>query len=85
MVRTLGVEPDLGKRIRKRQGKAIRQTRVLRDLSIEELAELVNVSPGAISHWETGRYTPRQRHQIAIADALNVPWGVIFGLDGEAA
>lgn len=85
MVRTVGIEPDLGKRIRKRQGKAIRQTRVLRDLSIEELAELTGVTPGAISHWETGRYTPRPHHQVTLARALDVPWDVLFGLEGQAA
>lgn len=85
MVRTIGIEPDTGKRIRKRQGKAIRSTRELRDLSAEELADLVGVTVGAIRHWETGRFTPKQAHQVAVASALGVPWGVLFGLDGEAA
>lgn len=85
MVRTLGIEADPAKRIRKRQGKAIRETRELKQLSIEEFAELLKVSPGAVSHWETGRYTPRAAKQVAIAKALGVPWGVLFGLDGEAA
>lgn len=85
MVRTVGVEPDPATRIRVRQGRSIRETRELRDLTVEELAEAVAVTPGAIRHWETGRYTPRQRHQLAIARALRVPWGVLFGLDGEAA
>lgn len=81
MVRTYGVEPDPAKRIRKRQGQLIRETRELHELSIDEFAELLSVSPGAVSHWETGRYTPRQHHQVAIAKTLNVTWNSIFGLD----
>jgi transcriptional regulator with XRE-family HTH domain len=88
MVQQMGVEPDRSKRIRTRQGEAIRSTRQLRGLSVEELAEMFEppgVTPGAIRHWETGRYSPRQHHQIELARALGVPWGVLFGLHGEAA
>lgn len=85
MVQQFGVETDPNVRRRKRQGAAMRTTRELRGITVEGLAADIDVTPGAIRHWETGRYTPRQPHQIAIARALNVPWGVIFGLDGEAA
>jgi transcriptional regulator with XRE-family HTH domain len=85
MVTTIGVEPDPSKRIRLRQGRAIRSTRELRQMSTEELAEAVDVTPGAVRHWETGRYSPRQHHQVALAAVLGVPHGVLFGLDGVAA
>lgn len=85
MVTQYGEEPDPKKRIRLHQGKRLRQTRENLRISVEELAELVEVTPGAIRHWETGRYTPKQDHQLKIAKALNVPWGLIFGLDGMAA
>lgn len=85
MVIKVGVEPDPSKRIRLRQGEDIRNTRKLRGLSVEELAERIGCTPGAIRHWETGRYSPRQHHQVAIAKALDVPWGVLFALSGEAA
>lgn len=85
MVRTIGTEKDPAKRIRHRQGKAIRQVREMRGMTIEDLAQAVGVTDGAISQWETGRFTPRQKHQVAVARALDVPWSTLFGLDGEVA
>lgn len=85
MVQTFGKEPDAGKRIRRTQGAKIRTARESRGLEIWQLAEAVDVSVGSISHWETGRYTPKLRHQVAIAKALDMPWSFLFGLDGEAA
>lgn len=84
-VRKIGTEKDPAKRIRQRQGRALRQIREMRGLSMEELAQVVGVTDGAISQWETGRFTPRQHHQVAVARALDVPWSTIFGLDGEVA
>lgn len=85
MLRQFGTEKDPAKRIRQRQGRAIRQVREMRGISITELADSVGVTPGAISQWETGRFSPRQHHQAAVASALDVPWSTIFGLDGEVA
>ena len=84
-LRTIGIEADPAKRIRKRQGKTITDFRKMRDLSVDELAALVGVTPGAIRHWEGGRYSPRQHHQVKLAKALNTTWGSLFALDGEAA
>lgn len=85
MVVQMGREPDIGKRIRQRQGQKIRQLRKLRELSVRELADAVDVTEGAILHWETGRHSPRQHHQVALAAKLDVPWSMLFGLDGEVA
>lgn len=85
MVTQIGTEKDPAKRIRQRQGKAIRQVRQMRGMTIEELASVVGVTDGAISQWETGRFSPRQHHQVAVAKALDVPWSTLFGLDGEVA
>ncbi len=85
MVRTIGIEPDPAKRIRKRQGRTIADFRKMRGMSVDELANLVEVTPGAIRHWEGGRYSPRQHHQVRLAKALNTTWGSLFALDGEAA
>lgn len=85
MVIKVGVEPDVAKRIRGKQGSTIRKVRELRGLTIEELAVKVAVSPGAVSQWECGRFTPRQHLQIKLASVLDVPWSTLFGLDGEAA
>jgi transcriptional regulator with XRE-family HTH domain len=83
MVLRVGHEPDRAKRIRQRQGNTIRQVRQMRGMSIAEFADNVGVSPGAVSHWETGKITPRQHHQVRIAQVLDTPWGVLFSLDGE--
>jgi transcriptional regulator with XRE-family HTH domain len=80
---TIGREPDTALRIRQSQGRKIRRLRKLRDKTATELAAEVGVSAGAISQWETGRVTPRQQHQLAIAKALDVEWSTIFDLDSE--
>jgi transcriptional regulator with XRE-family HTH domain len=85
MVIQIGHEPDPAKRIRQRQGATIRKIRKMRGLSIQALAEGVDVSPGAVSQWETGRYTPRQDVQVRIAKTLDVPWSMVFGLDADSA
>lgn len=85
MVLKYGREADPKKRIREERGARIRKARTLQEMSIEELAEKCEVTPGAVSHWETGRFTPRPDMQVRIAKALNVPWSFLFGLDGEAA
>lgn len=83
MVTRLGVEPERGKRIRQTQGATIRNVRTLRGLSIHDFAHAVGVTDGAVSQWETGRFTPRQEVQVRIAEVLNVPWSTIFGLDSQ--
>jgi transcriptional regulator with XRE-family HTH domain len=86
VVLKIGREPNPAKRIRQRQGETIRKIRKdIRRLSIGEFAEALGVTPGAVSQWETGRFTPRQEMQVRIARALDVPWSTIFGLDAESA
>lgn len=79
-----GNEPDAGKRLRLRQGAAIRTVRKMRGLTPQELAEKLGKTPSAISQWELGTYTPRQSVQVAIAQTLDVPWSMLFGLDDAA-
>ena len=81
MVIKYGSEPDPARRIRIRQGENIRKARVLRGMTPAELAEAVGVTVSAISQWETGRYSPRQHHQLAICRALDVAHSFVFGLD----
>lgn len=85
MVIRVGHESDPSKRRRQRQGETIRKVRKLRDMSIEELATSCGVTVGAVSQWETGRFTPRQEMQVRIARALDVPWSTLFGLDAEVS
>ena len=80
-----GAEIDPRQQIRRRQGTAIRTARERREMSMDELARALGVTVGAISQWETGRFSPRQHHQVALARALEVPWSSLFGLDGELA
>ena len=84
MVIKFGKEPDPAKRIRLGQGNRIRSTRKLRQMSIEDFAAAVGVTPGAVSQWETGRFAPRQHVQVKIATVLDVPWSSLFGLDEVA-
>lgn len=81
----MGTEKDPAKRIRTRQGEKIRQARKIRKLTARQLAELVGVTEGAVIHWETGRFSPRQAMQVRIAHELEVPWSFLFALDGEVA
>lgn len=85
MVIKVGREPDPAKRIRQRQGLLIRKLRTYNQLSVQEFAQKCEVHESAVSHWETGRYTPRPAMQVKIAAALGVPWSTVFSLDGEAA
>lgn len=85
MVITVGTDPDRDRARRKRQGAKIRDLRERHSFGMVDFAELLGVSVGAVSQWETGRYTPRLRHQLAIARALNVPPSLIFEIDTEAA
>lgn len=78
-------DPLAAERIRLRRAARIREHRKLRGLTAVEFAERVGVSGGAISHWETGRYAPSLEMQIAIADALDVAWVDLFGVDEVAS
>lgn len=71
--------------LRRRQGTRIRDFRQLRGLTQNDLADAVEVTKAAVSEWENGKSSPRQHHQVRIAQALNAPWSALFGLDGEAA
>lgn len=74
-----------GAALRQRQGDRIKLWRKAHNMSQAQLADFVGVSKAAVSEWETGKSTPRQHVQVAIASALKTPWSALFGLDGEAA
>lgn len=91
MVIKTGREPDPAKRIRQRQATLIKQVRTMRALNVREVADAINaldvpglnVTPGAVSHWENAKASPRPVTQLAIAEVLDVPWSTLFSLDGE--
>ena len=59
-------------KIRKRQG-----------LSQEKLAELIGVSRGSISKWETGKKTPNADNIAELAIVLNVSSDYLLGINVE--
>lgn len=67
------------------QGDRIRQARTAAGLSIPDLAKVVGISPGAVSHWETGRHLPRRHRQVSIAEAVGASWVELFGNATSAA
>lgn len=85
MVTTFGTETDPARRIRKRQGAEIKRIRKMRGMSVQEFADAVEKTVGAVCQWELGNYSPRPAVQVRIATVLDVPWSTIFGLDREVA
>lgn len=53
--------------------KRLREARLVRGLTIRELAEKVNVSKQAISQFELGEHTPKPETMMAIINALQFP------------
>ena len=51
----------------------LRQVRLSRGMSQQELAEALHASQAAISGWETGKYDPGMKNWKAIADLFGVP------------
>lgn len=65
-------------------GQMIRHARHARGLRLEDLAERVGVTPGALSHIESGRRLPTPRNAVRIASELGIPEEVVMrALDEE--
>jgi transcriptional regulator with XRE-family HTH domain len=62
----------------------IRALREAADLSQSELAALLDIDETAVSHWETGRASPRGKRLDDVANALEVSVSDLFA-DSEAA
>lgn len=63
----------------------IRERRKALDMTMKQLASVVGVSEGAISHYETGRREPDPYMLGRIANALNVSVDYILGRDEREA
>jgi len=61
--------PFMGTRL----GQLIRDARHRSGQTLEDVAEKVGVTPGALSHIESGRRLPQSYNAVAIAEALGVP------------
>ena len=53
-------------------GERIAKARKNRDLTQEKMAEILGISPQAVSSWERDEYLPDTKNLIALADALDV-------------
>ncbi len=63
-------------------GSRIRQLRRGRDMSQEQLAEAVRLSPVHLGRIERGATNPTLRNLWRIAEALEVPTAALFDGDG---
>jgi transcriptional regulator with XRE-family HTH domain len=63
-----------------RWGKTIREMRELRGLTVQELADAIDVSGQAVRVWESGKFPPSDRNRILLARFFNVQPGVLFDL-----
>jgi transcriptional regulator with XRE-family HTH domain len=67
-----------------RLGQLIRDARHRAGLTLEDVADRVGVTPGALSHIESGRRLPNSSNAVAIADALGIPREeMLLALDHE--
>lgn len=65
-------------------GETVRALRRKKNLTQEQLACALNVSPQAVSKWERGQALPDLSLVPALARALNVPADALFGMDDAA-
>ena len=63
-------------------GQIIRRLRKERDLTQEELAEQLNVTPQAVSRWENETGMPDISQVIPLANVFGVSTDILFGKDG---
>lgn len=62
-------------------GNRIREIRMLRDVSQQELADRTGLSPVYVSYIETGSKKPSLGTIIKIAEAMNVTVDIIIGMN----
>lgn len=63
----------------------LKSLRIEKGLKQTELAALLNVTQGALSGWETGRYDIGNSDLIKIADYFNVSTDYLLGRTDESA
>jgi transcriptional regulator with XRE-family HTH domain len=61
-------------------GQLIKQARTDLGLRLEDVADQVGVTAGALSHIESGRRLPQPYNAVAIADVLGIPRETILAL-----
>ena len=59
-------------------GERIKELRVLRKMTREQIAERCNISTSTVSRWEGNRATPTRAHRLLLADVLQVDENSLF-------
>lgn len=62
-------------------GQRVKELREEKGLSQEALAELLQVSKGIISYWETGKSEPKGNSLIKVAKFFGVTTDYLLGLE----
>ncbi len=66
-------------------GQIIRRLRKERNLTQEELAEQLNITPQAVSRWENGTGLPDISQIVPLASVFGVTTDVLFNIEGTTA
>ena len=61
----------------------LREMRLLKGYTQENIAKDLNVSQGTYNNWETGRRIPELQTILKIADYYNIELDYLFGRDVE--
>ena len=64
-------------------GKNVRTQRNKKKMSVKELAERSQITPGMISQLESNKANPSIKTMTRIADALSIPVSVLFSDDSD--
>ncbi|MBQ9009536.1 MAG: helix-turn-helix transcriptional regulator [Clostridia bacterium] len=54
-------------------GMNLRAIRMRKGYRGRDIAEMMGVSPGSVSHWESGDFLPCTMHLVRLADLYAVP------------
>ena len=66
-------------------GARIKRLRQEHELTLQAVADQLDLTPAAISHWESGRIVPKPKKLHELARALKVSFGELTGTASVAA
>ena len=59
-------------------GDRVKELRIMREMTQEQVAEKCNVSTSTVSRWESNRSTPIHKHRVLLAETLQVDENSLF-------
>lgn len=63
-------------------GEIIKQKRIEKEMTLDDLAKKIGVSAPTVSRWESGKIEDMKRSRIkALSDTLDIPVRVLMGWD----